>query len=221
MEPFTHRVIMMKKLQIFHRKSNKHDAVRYPIFIFFHLILLYLLIEIFSHGLLIKNFLKYGFSGNGWWFVFVWIFIAFLVLLLYIITKLAQLDKDEFLYLEGDELIYIHGKMKKRVKVKDIYEILILSGGLLPTRAIHFKTRNPQDVILFAEGYEHALRRWISHEELIKKGVEIYQILRKINPNMELKRIVPRKYRNTRNAVMERYENGEWVPEEIRPWWEK
>ena len=71
------------------------------------------------------------------------------------------MDKDEFLYLEGDELLYIHRKTKKRVKVKD------------------FKTRNLRDAILFDEEYEHALRRWVSHEELIRKDMEIYQILRK------------------------------------------
>ena len=211
----------MIELQLFNRNSRKYDSLRYPIFILIHLVFLYLFIEVLSNGIFLKNFLKYGFSGNGWGFVFVWVFIAFVMIILYYINKLLQLDKDEFLYLKGDELIYIHGKTKKRVKVKDVYGILVMSGGLLPTRTIHFKTRNPQDVILFADGYEHALRRWISHQELINKGIEIYQILRKINPNIELKRVVPRKYRSTKNAVVERYEGGKWVPEEIRPWWEK
>ncbi len=205
------------------RKSHKYDDMRFSILIFLVFVIIYVVVESVSphKWILLKSFLEYGFTGDGVWLVILWVIVIGIFILFYTIEKFTQLDKDEFLYLKGDELIYIHGKTKKRVKVKDVYEILVMSGGLLPTRTIHFKTRNPQDVILFADGYEHALRRWISHQELINKGIEIYQILRKINPNIELKRVVPRKYRTTKNAVVERYEGGKWVPEVIRPWWEK
>ena len=209
----------MDRKLLLHRKSYKHDTLRFPIFVFLVVFVIYLAVDGVYNWLVFREFLKEGFSGNGLWFIFLWIVVLFLVLLAYGTMRLAQLDKDEYLYLEGDELVYEHGKTIEQVKVNDVYEILILSGGLLPTRAIHFKTRNPKQEIQFAEGYEHALRKWITHEELLRKGMEIYDTLRKINPNIELKRVVPRKYRANKNAVMEIYEDGKWVPFRIKPWW--
>ncbi len=209
----------MEKKILLHRKSQKHDTLRGSLIPFLIFLALYLIIDYLSHWLIIGSFLKYGFSGDGWWFVFVCAFLAVTLLIFYGVSTSSQVDKDEFLYIEGDELIYLHGKTKKRVNIKDIYEIVIGVGGI--QRVLHFKTRNPKDVILFGNDYSLLVRSWISVDDLTVEGIKIYQILRKINPNIELKRVVPRKYRATKNAVIESYEGGKWVPEEIGPWWGK
>ncbi len=211
----------MEKKLLLYRQSHRHDVFVTPIIAFLSVFMIYIFADYYEGWIVLKSFLKYGFSGDGWWFVFVCVFLAVTFLIFYGVSKLSQVDKDEFLYLEGDELIYIHGKTKKRVKVKDVYEIHVFIKPMSYVRLIKFKTKNPRDLIDFGGDYSLSFRIWIDSIDLFQKGIEIYQLLKEINPNIELTRFVPRKYRSTKNAVVERYEGGKWVPEEIRPWWEK
>ncbi len=211
----------MEKKILIHRKSQRYVYLRVPLIAFFSIFILYLIIDFLSHWLIIGSFLKYGFSGNGWWFVFVCAFLVFTYLIFYAASKSLQIGEDEILYLEDDKLIYILGKYKQRVNVKNIYEIHIFVKPMTFVKVIKFKTKNPKEFIDFGGNYAFSLKNWIDPENLIKKGVEIYQILKKINPDVELTRFVPRKYRSNKKALLEVYENGKWVPEEIRPRWGK
>jgi len=95
-------------------------------------------------------------------------------------------------------------KWRLKYKVQDVKEIcLIYKRVCAPTILFKMRTSEFRDV-----GFFHSLRKWCTLDEFERIGIEIWKELRKINPEIKLKR----KFYTT--GYREEYYDGEkWVPE--------
>jgi hypothetical protein len=111
--------------------------------------------------------------------------------------------KDEELWIEGDHLIYKHGEEVVRVKMEDINRIDLGYARVSQAIYFYFKRRyGKYRGVIFGENIFH--RQWITPEELERKGIEMWNIVRQHNPCVKLWRKFPkRKY-------LERWNGREW-----------
>ncbi len=173
------------------------DALAFPIFIFAVLTVAgFILAYLLSIGPHHENFIE----------VFLGCTIIALILFLFFAIGFIKIGvyKDEELWLVGDEVECIKGDKKFRERVKNINEIY-LSYKRFAAPIILFITKNVYD--FFDIGFDHALRKWCTPEELEEIGIKIWRELRKINPEIRLKR----KFYTT--GYREEYYDGEkWIP---------
>ena len=192
---------MRKKLV--HVKHNMMDAFSYPLFIS-------CIALIGGYGLFfILYFVSIKFNYPRGDVVLQAILVFVIALILFLVFSLTALrlgfHKDEILWLVDSELEYQGGyKVKFRERVTNITEIL-LQYWKFSAPIIVFKTKDITG--LFWIGIARAFRKWCTPEELEKIGIEIWEELRKINPEIRLKR----KFYTT--GYKEEYYDGEkWVP---------
>ena len=193
---------MRKKLV--HVKHNMMDAFSYPLFIS-------CIALIGGYGLFfILYFVSIKFNYPRGDVVLQAILVFVIALILFLVFSLTALrlgfHKDEILWLVDSELEYQGGyKVKFRERVTNITEIL-LQYWKFSAPIIVFKTKDITG--LFWIGIARAFRKWCTPEELERIGIEIWKELRKINPEIKLKR----KFYTT--GYREEYYDGErWVPE--------
>ncbi len=137
-----------------------------------------------------------------------WIIVIAVLLLIYVaipglfavILYLQDAQSDEEFYLEDDEIIYKNGKLMLPVKAEDIIEIFSEYNNRFSIQ-ITFKFRKEYDKIVrgkkkgrskgVAFGGTVVFRRWITEGEINEKVIEIWGLLKKYNPDIELKRFNP------------------------------
>jgi len=194
-------VVEIRK-KLVHVKHNMMDAFSYPLFIS-------CIALIGGYGLFsILYFVSIKFNYPRGDVVLQAILVFIIALILFLVFSLTALrlevHKDEELWLHGEEIEYICGKKwRLKYKVKDVKEIYLIYKRVgAPTILFRMRSYEFMDV-----GFDHALRKWCNPDELERIGIEIWKELRKINPEIKLKR----KFYTT--GYREEYYDGEkWVP---------
>ncbi|NPA75514.1 MAG: hypothetical protein GXO25_05485 [Euryarchaeota archaeon] len=126
------------------------------------------------------------------WIYVISIFSAILVLLpgfiAFVIWK-NDMHLDEYVYLEGDEIVLKHGdKEIFRGKAENLRQLWMYYAG--PRLEYFYFKFNKKfgKYDNFSVGDGIIFRKWISKEELEKKGFEWYNLFKKYNPDLMLVR---------------------------------
>ncbi|NPA75346.1 MAG: hypothetical protein GXO25_04615 [Euryarchaeota archaeon] len=198
---------MTEKRVLLHIKHTWMDVFRFPIVIEVVAIVI-LIITYFTSNYQYGYFIKIT-SLSGLLFIagiFLFAFVIFPGFVAYLgVRDLSHID--EWLWIEGDTLIYKHGKYEFKLKMKDIKEISLNYGSRLhPYFIIRLKKKydgynriNVGDSIDF--------RTWITEEEGSNKLVEMYNEIIKYNP-----KIVVTKWYPKVDKRMQIWDGKEWKP---------
>ncbi len=199
---------MSERRVLLHIKHTWMDVFRFPILIEV------VMIVILAVSYVLSNY-QYGYFvkiDSLESLLFVIGFFSFLLLIIpgfitYVIWK-NDLQLDEEVLLEGDEIILMHGdKEIFRGKAEALEEILFSYGG---SRESYFRFKFNREFggyTNFLVGDGITLRKWITEEEMEKKGIELYNQLRKYNPKLKLIRWISKR--------KEIWNGKEWKPIEI------
>jgi hypothetical protein len=118
--------------------------------------------------------------------------------------RIWEAHRDEELWLEGDKLVYKHGRLRLKIEIEDISKIYLVYGNRFDIE-LRFHLRKPCDGYRVVDfGSTAVCRKWITPEGLERKGMEIWNALRERNPHIELRRFFPKK------KCYERWNGREW-----------
>ncbi len=199
---------MSEKRVLLHIKHTWMDVFRFPI------VIEVVMVMILVVSYVLSNY-QYGYFvkiDSLESLLFVIGFFSFLLLIIpgfvaYVIWK-NDLQLDEEVLLEGDEITLMHGdKEIFRGKAEALEEISFSYGG---SRESYFKFKFNREFggyTNFLVGDGITLRKWITEEEMEKKGIELYNQLREYNPKLKLIR-----WNRKRKEI---WTGREWKPIEI------
>jgi len=180
---------MSEKKTLMHIKHTWMDVFRFPLLVEAVAVII-IIIAYFASSYQYGYFVKV----TSWEsFLFVMGFFCFMLVLFpgfvaYVIWR-DDLQLDEWLLLEGDEIVLMHGdKEIFRGKAEALQEIWISYGGYRESYIEFGFNRKFGKYKKFRLGDGIALRKWIDKEEMLKKGFEFYNIFKKYNQNLKFKR---------------------------------